>query len=135
MQLLGPGAVHLLTDQPFDLAHGPPADGRKAVEAGGQRRNEPGPEQQLVARELRFGGCLPQRFEEELAQAHWRYRIRPTLPLPGRFGQGRRGLCSSALSIINVTGPSFTLSTCMCAPKRPRSQRTPAASRAAQKRS
>ena len=52
------------------LAQRPPGEGQVAINAGRELADQPGAQQQAVARRLGLGGGLTQRLAEEVGKAH-----------------------------------------------------------------
>ena len=69
-KFLGAASVHLFADHPLDAPEGPQSQRKPGVESLGERPNETGAQHQPMADELRFGGCLLEREETEIAGAH-----------------------------------------------------------------
>ena len=119
-QLLRARAVHLLAHQLLDVAHGPPAHRREAVEPRRQGHDEPRAQQQPVARQFRLGGRLPQRLQEVPAHPR-RYGHWPTLRAPplrssatravefGAVDEQRHGTVVHAFDLhVRAEAPSLT---------------------------
>ena len=64
-QLLGADRVHLLADDPLDVAQHPQTERQPRVDAGGGATDVAGPQQQPVARHLGVGRVLSEGAEEE----------------------------------------------------------------------
>ena len=62
--------VHFLAQDVFDLGHGAPGQGQVAEDAGRQLTDESGPQQKLVAGDLRIRGRTAQGLAEKLAHSH-----------------------------------------------------------------
>jgi hypothetical protein len=67
--LLAADRVHLLADDPLDLAMGPPAGGKKGPEARRDLADQPRPHHQLVRVRLRVGRSLLEGGPEKLRHA------------------------------------------------------------------
>jgi len=58
---LAADGVHLLADDPFDLAHDPPTEREEAEDAGAERPDHAGAQHQLVADDLDIARRVTQR--------------------------------------------------------------------------
>ena len=70
MHFLPAAFVHLFTNNPLDVPLNAPPNRREAVESGRQRCHEPGTQEQLMASQFRFGRCVSQGLQHELAHSH-----------------------------------------------------------------
>ncbi len=64
-QLLTSRAVDLVANHGFDLIHGPPAQGKHAIDPRRQRCDQPSPDQEPMAYGLRVGGIFPESFPKQ----------------------------------------------------------------------
>ncbi len=69
-QLLGADRVHLLADDPLDVAQHPQAQRQPGVDARRGAADVARADQQPVARHLRVDGVLAERADEQLGEAH-----------------------------------------------------------------
>ena len=82
VDLLRADGVHFLPDDALDLAQRALGQVEVAIQPGGQLADVAGPQQQLVAGDLGFGGIVPERRDIQAAPAHgersWNAGARPS---------------------------------------------------------